>query len=159
MREQNALSLRHMEVGMDKISGIVPGTARVTSVDMKDAAPIRPGTPGFGRPQGISTLKDQKNLAEVLQRSRQAHDELMASRHRDDGKAALAKDISDKFFMKNNREASPVVDIEPIKNLPMPSYTVDSERYTTENDLVKTPGPAPVEGVLYPKGSFIDYEA
>ena len=40
---------------MEKISRIVPGNSRVASTDMKNAAPVRPGMPTFGRPVGEST--------------------------------------------------------------------------------------------------------
>lgn len=43
---------------MEKISRILPSNPRVQAVDLKSSAPVRPGTPQFGRPVGISSLAD-----------------------------------------------------------------------------------------------------
>ena len=42
---------------MDKISGILPTSARISSVDLADSVAIRPGMPTFGARQGVSALK------------------------------------------------------------------------------------------------------
>ena len=48
---------------MEKISGIIPATPRVVSVDLSEARPLRPGVPSFGRPVGITNQERVSNLA------------------------------------------------------------------------------------------------
>lgn len=97
---------------MEKISGILHGSPRLMSVDMKEAAPIRPGTPSFGRPQGVSSLKDVSNEIgmSTAQRAINVQDEMSEWRAKDAKHAALAADISDRFF---GRKAE--VDERPIE--------------------------------------------
>ncbi|MDX9731104.1 MAG: hypothetical protein RBT63_04980, partial [Bdellovibrionales bacterium] len=45
---------------MEKISGILPSSSRAKPVDPKEASPVRPGTPSFGRPEGVSSLRKAK---------------------------------------------------------------------------------------------------
>lgn len=49
---------------MEKISSILPTSPRVKKVDLSDAAPVRPGTPTFGRPVGANAVKDRLTISE-----------------------------------------------------------------------------------------------
>lgn len=40
---------------MEKISGIIPSSARTRSVDVSSSQPVRPGAPTWGRPTGRVT--------------------------------------------------------------------------------------------------------
>lgn len=50
---------------MEKLSSILPGSARVKSVDMRDAKPRRPGAPSFGAPEGRNTVQDRVTLSQA----------------------------------------------------------------------------------------------
>lgn len=108
---------------MDKISGILPSSPRVASVDLRDAAPVRPGTPSFGRPEGISSLKNNNQPA-VKEAALPVNGMLAPSTEkspgwklRDEQKAQTAADMSAKFFMNNKQPALPVKETEPMPQL------------------------------------------
>jgi hypothetical protein len=94
---------------MDKISGIVPSSRRVSSVNLKDSPPVRPGMPSFGRPQGISTLADE-NKPTTAERAIAKQKELFDKRA--DRSAQAVQDMADKFFMQKKQEAGPVDDFD-----------------------------------------------
>lgn len=91
---------------MDKISGIVKASPRVMAVDMKEASPVRPGTPGFGRPEGVSSLKEPPNLGGTAAKSAGVQLEVMDWKSKDSQQAALAAELSDKFFIRGRQEPS-----------------------------------------------------
>lgn len=95
---------------MEKISGIIPGSARVTSVDLKEASPVRPGTPAFGRPEinrGMNDLKQELGINSTAQKALNAHNELSDWRSKDAKHAAVVSELTDKFFVKNQKEVEP----------------------------------------------------
>ncbi len=49
---------------MDKISRILPASARVVAADIADAQPARPGAPDFGRPMGRNSLGDRISISQ-----------------------------------------------------------------------------------------------
>jgi hypothetical protein len=107
---------------MDKISGIIPSSARVSAVDMRDAAPVRSGTPSFGRPDPAGARAAAANGSEVNQAvaqqpgNRQVAGQpqpaaapqpppMPAWQAKDNRHASVVSQISDKFFMKNDQPA------------------------------------------------------
>lgn len=91
---------------MDKISGIIPSSRRVNSVDLQNAAPVRPGTPTFGRPVGISTLAPELYSSTTAQKAIEAFDAELAPRKEPlDPKADIVKTMTDNFFMKRTTQA------------------------------------------------------
>jgi hypothetical protein len=48
---------------MEKLSGILPSSPRIKSVDLDEAPPARPGAPRFGKKQGRNTIADQVTLS------------------------------------------------------------------------------------------------
>lgn len=91
---------------MEKISGIIPSSRRVNSVDMQNAAPVRPGTPTFGRPVGISTLAPELFSSTTAQKAIEAFDAEVAPRKQPlDPKADIVKTMSDSFFLKRTTSA------------------------------------------------------
>jgi hypothetical protein len=170
---------------MEKISGIIPSTQRVSSVDLKDAAPVRPGTPSFGRPQGISSLakpmiSTQSDINRLAPMSTAVAatglmPEKLTWRQEDQRKANAAAEVSNAFFMKNTTEAEPVHDIEPVRLIPvdeMPARSVPSGFKSDTLSAMRAAMPVTSyddgfdsepeiqqpEG-LYPKGSFLDKTA
>jgi hypothetical protein len=85
---------------MDKISGIIPGSSRVTSVDMKDSSPVRPGTPSFGRPERIAMPKEvaESSTQPTSQKGSPSQPPPSTWQTKDAAKAALVAKMSDNFF-------------------------------------------------------------
>lgn len=167
---------------MDKISGIIPNSPRVASVDLKEASPVRPGTPSFGRPEGVSSLREMNIGGETTaRRGASIQQNMMDWRSKEAKQAEIVQDISDKFFGKKRStvEAMPVGEVVQASLAPL-ALTSTSSRpagfktddlgsFQTANtlraDLEEVMGnedeePAPTitqpEG-LFPKGSFINY--
>ena len=162
---------------MDKISGIVKASPRLTSVDLRDAAPVRPGTPSFGRPEAVSSLKEPLSFGVATPKSVSIQNEALDWRAKDSQKAAIATELSEKFFIKNRTQAEPARMQESSAVLVMPivmprpetmskpagfktdvaaetsPMRFDSEVFADEDEsAVELQQP---EG-LFPKGSFID---
>ncbi|MBK8201857.1 MAG: hypothetical protein IPK68_05915 [Bdellovibrionales bacterium] len=86
---------------MQKISGILPSTPRIASVDMNESSALRPGGPSFGRPVGVSELSSREDVKiSTAQIAGQRHDELLGLRSKDLRDAESVKRLSDSFFMK-----------------------------------------------------------
>ena len=114
---------------MEKISGIIPSSARVAAVDMKDS-PVRPGTPAFGRPQGASGTASVTSNGEAMKKASDMFASQTDWRAKDTRQAALVNEVSNAFFMKKTAEAAP-------------------------ETVAATAALQQPEG-LYPRGSFID---
>jgi hypothetical protein len=114
MDKQNACPSFLQEVDMDKISGIIPSSARVSSVDLKESSPVRPGTPNFGRPEGNSSLKGASTAERAAATAAQLEAPVKAPsmqkeatdwRTKDTMQAKLVNEVSNNFFMKNTSQA------------------------------------------------------
>lgn len=145
---------------MEKISGILKPSSRVTSVDLKDAPPVRPGMPTFGRPEGVSSLRDRGRGYDGAEAAQENQGAMMHWRTKESQNSRAAEQIADRFFMNGERE--PVRSInKSAPELPsMGEADVQREPASTkeaaprENPLNEEDGPVP--GELYPKGSFIN---
>jgi hypothetical protein len=52
---------------MEKISGIIPASARTQVADTSSAQPARPGAPLLGRPEGKNSLGDRVTLSKQME--------------------------------------------------------------------------------------------
>lgn len=95
---------------MEKISGIIKSSPRLQSVDMRDSMPVRPGTPTFGRPVGVSSLTDNQVFNQTSVKANGIQNQMSDWRTKDAEKADIARRVSEGFFGKNRREAEVVVD-------------------------------------------------
>ena len=158
---------------MDKISGIVPASSRVQGVTLKDSQPLRPGVPTFGRPVGVSSLADGKQLT-TAEKAVAAHNDLMSRRSGDAHKPQIITDMADKFFMKNESQAGePIRDVDINYNLDIgpTSYIAPADELSVQNlesGLELTPNfeervslaEADAEAYDYtPPGSYLDVKA
>lgn len=101
---------------MDKISRIVPNSNRTTSVDFSKERPVRPGAPGFGRPDGRADIRDRVTLSSVAKAT--SPNELANYRNtRESQRAAVVERIANDFF--NTKPAPAPVVAPPIEE---PSY-------------------------------------
>lgn len=148
---------------MEKISRIVRGNSRVAAVDMKNAAPVRPGTPSFGRPMGESTAIQAKALStadRAVALHKEINDNKMANTHQ-----TIVQNMADRFFMDRMRQ--PAVE-EPTLNPPgsvdaQPidvAAPIDVDGPDGDQDMIE---PSPIEAAppqkYTPRGSFIDVRA
>lgn len=144
---------------MEKISGILPKSARVSSVDMKDSAPVRPGTPSFGRPEGVSSLREAA-IGQTASRATKIQSERMDWKTKDMQQAAMARELSDNFF--RSRVAQPEI-AESMGSVsePVAIYNAEAVTYAPISGLANVDNEAATEAPseLYPRGSFIDVQA
>lgn len=91
---------------MEKISGILSSSPRVSSVDLKSSLPVRPGVPSFGRPQGEVTQvrMDGRTTAE---KAVAEHMKLQDKRRGEEFHSEIARDLSHQFFIQNSKDAQP----------------------------------------------------
>jgi hypothetical protein len=158
---------------MDKISGIVPASSRVQGVNLKDSQPLRPGVPTFGRPVGVSSLAEGRQLT-TAEKAVAAHNELMTRRSGDAHKPAIITDMANKFFLKNQSQAG-----EPVRDIDI-NYNLDigPTSYTEPGPELSVPEPqgglelstnfeerasmAEADAEVYdytPPGSYLDVQA
>jgi hypothetical protein len=147
---------------MEKISRIVRGNSRVAAVDMKNAAPVRPGTPSYGRPVGESTTSQSKALS-TADRAVALHKEMndlkMANTHQ-----TIVQNMADRFFMDRMRQPAveePAVGLQPgaVESPPVegeiPGGIVDDGQEAAELGAVEAAPPQKYT----PRGSFVDVRA
>ena len=85
---------------MEKISGIIPSSPRVTKVDMTDAPGIRATLPNADRGIGAMSAMTESVPGTPAWRSKEAR------------QAALVNDVSNNFFMKTKPEAPEAHEVE-----------------------------------------------
>ena len=155
---------------MEKISGILPSSSRVASVDLKESGPVRPGTPAFGRAEGASALRDAK-IGQTAGRAAKLSQEQLDWRTKDMQNAATVRELSDKFFKGNMKSAidqtvESITEKEMNIGPPAPGRASVPAGFNMPNISVmptittepETEAVAQPEG-LHPRGSFVDVRA
>lgn len=149
---------------MEKISGIIPSSARVKNVDMKDAHPVRPGVPSFGRPEGVSNLAKNTRLSSIdtmLERP-------MTDRQRlEYEKSKIVDRVSNGFFMKEPIE-TPAASVEFSNYIPVDDMQLTSQAQSTPTEEIApvstmaqegdASDPVAEEPEFLRPGSYIDVE-
>jgi hypothetical protein len=126
---------------LDKISSILPGNARIQSVDTENSQAARPGASTLGRHAGISTVHDRVSLSEAARHASledSFKDTMGGARSKDMQRAKMVAEINRNFF--ENR-VKPVAEKPPAEetaetametadtlNLPQKNMTRDSAR-------------------------------
>jgi hypothetical protein len=87
----------HMEVCMDKISSILPSSARVQSVDIDESPPVRPGAPALGRKAGRNTVADRVSLSQKA-KEMAAQETLAVRNPKEASRAKMVEELNKKFF-------------------------------------------------------------
>lgn len=82
---------------MEKISGILKGSARVSSVDLDSAPPVRPGAPSIGGKPGRNTVADRVTLSKRAVELA-AQDPISGRNPRDISRAKKVEELNKKFF-------------------------------------------------------------
>lgn len=124
---------------MQKISRIVPGSARVSGVDLKSASAVRPGAPSFGRPVGESTesVRDGQTTA---QRANGLREEMETRRKGIGEQPEIVKNLTEQFFMQRS-------------SLP------GMEELPKEEVVGAEPPPPSARKDFVPPGSYLNVEA
>lgn len=130
---------------MDKISSILAPSARVTSVDLDESPPARPGSPNIGQKQGVVRINDRFNLS---QRAKElaAKDTMMKVNPRELSRAKIAEAKSQEFFMNRIKpKEEPTLSEKSLEALP-PQIMAAQEKYSVQQQ-------APIED-LYESTQF-----
>lgn len=89
---------------MEKISGIIPASARTKVADVSVSQPARPGAPLLGRPMGKNSLGDRITLSKELEELRQTGqfpEPAMTPVYKqpaESKKLKVIQDLNEKFF-------------------------------------------------------------
>lgn len=96
---------------MEKISRILPPSARTAAYDVSRAHPGRPGAPQMGRPRYESvadrfTLSEQltQSMADSTLKQEPLHNSKLAAseyKSQDNVRAQMVREMTDNFFLKN----------------------------------------------------------
>lgn len=86
---------------MNKISGILPSSPRIESVDMKNERPLRPGAVSFGQTVLVATDRSSGVQKETIANisAEEASRELKNPGRKSD--ETIAEEITSSFFSKN----------------------------------------------------------
>lgn len=82
---------------MEKMSGILPASPRVTSVDLKDSPPARPGAPSHGKKAGRNTVADRISLSPRA-KEMAAEQTLLGKKAEEASRIKAVNEINRKFF-------------------------------------------------------------
>lgn len=92
---------------MQKISGILPASARTSVADISVAQPARPGAPTLGRPEGKNSLGDRITLSKEAEKFLESGAIATADRplatYKDtpeNNKLKIIDDLNKKFFSR-----------------------------------------------------------
>lgn len=150
---------------MEKISNIVRGNSRVSSVDLKSASAVRPGAPSFGRAIGASPASTERETT-TASRAVALHNAIVEKR-RNEIEDRVVSNLADKFFMSRARrpEETEAPAVEVVVNPSMPQQTAPIEDQAGKTVPVEAKAMAEdalpeeqPEGYT-PRGSFVDVRA
>lgn len=89
---------------MEKLSGILPASARTQVADISVAQPARPGAPALGRPMGKNSLGDRVTLSKQLAEMRETgqtpdlEESPVYKNPVENKKLKVIQDLNQKFF-------------------------------------------------------------
>ena len=116
---------------MQKISGILPANARVTTVDMKASGSARPGMPNWGREVGVPYAAEKKMQADAAVKATIQHKDMMQLRKENgaDPHTAIVQQMADKFFVARLQapKEEPVIAADPDSDMALSTTTKSAE--------------------------------
>jgi hypothetical protein len=101
---------------LDKISSIIPGNARIQSVDDEGSQAARPGSSTLGRHAGITTVHDRVSLSDAARNAalkENFKDTMGGARAKDMARAKMVAEINRNFFenrLKTVAQPSPAAE-------------------------------------------------
>lgn len=143
---------------MQKISGILPSTPRIASVDMNEGSAMRPGGPSFGRPVGVSELSSRGDVKiSTAQIAGQRHEELLGMRSKELRDAESVKRLSDSFFMKR---VQPEIEVGQRESEVDDQTELADDQDSTVPRLFRDPESGEmVDRAVLPPGSYLNISA
>ncbi len=112
---------------MQKISGILPANARVTTVDMKASGVARPGMPSWGREVGVPIAAEKKMQMDAAAKASFVHKEQMQLREgaAKDPHVAIVEKMAENFFVNRAAEPKeePIIAADPNSDMDMMTGT------------------------------------
>lgn len=98
---------------MEKISGIIPANARVTTVDLKNSGVARSGSPSFGREVGVSSVIARSNELDLSAKANLIQaDQISLRSSKRDPRAEIVQRMTDNFFMKKAKQYEEIANNE-----------------------------------------------
>lgn len=82
---------------MEKLSSILPSSSRVTSVDLDESPPARPGAPLFGRKMGVNSVRDRVSLSSQA-KEMAASQTLLGKNPKEASRAKAIGELNRRFF-------------------------------------------------------------
>ena len=118
---------------MEKISRIIPGSPRTTSVDMKKERPVRASAANFGQPVSQSVNRGPKKHA-VDEATRTFH-ETYGPNAKMAREADLVKKLNEEFFSNQGQYAPETNEIKVTETVVEPEVTatVPTEQIDNQN--------------------------
>ena len=138
---------------MEKISRIVPGSSRVTAVDMKNEKPVRASAPSYGQP--VSDSVSRGPVKHAVDGAGRAFNEVYGADAKVNREAEIARRLTDDFFANQGRHHPAVAD-EPL-NVQGPGERVtvpEVELDDSVDDGVEMSAPSKSSSNPSMKGSF-----
>ncbi len=102
---------------MEKISGILPASPRIKSVDTSESAPARPGAPLNGRKEGRVSARDRISIS--ADAKEMAYKQTMGGRDPQDvSRAKMVSEINKRFFeTRLERPESPSIATQTVESM------------------------------------------
>ncbi|MBX3022572.1 MAG: hypothetical protein KF799_12945 [Bdellovibrionales bacterium] len=152
---------------MEKISNIVRGNSRVSSVDLKSSSAVRPGTPSYGRPIGEASASPER---EGTTASRAAALNLqLREQRRSSVQDRVVENMADQFFMsrirrpEDNQVSLPktgqIVGQEPVNGIEMGTSPETRNAGEAQNANIEAHEVMDAPEDYTPRGSYIDVRA
>lgn len=136
---------------MEKISNIVRSSSRVASVDLKGSAPIRSGTPSFGRPV-MESSSVRGGVGTTADRAVAIHNEMTEAKKVMSSDRTISN-LADQFFMSRVRRPEE-------QQVQGPPSVDDVVTPVPVDALATLPSEELAEATAYtPRGSYVDVRA
>lgn len=129
---------------MEKMSGILPSSPRVTSVDLKDSPPARPGAPGLGKKTGRNTVADRVTLSPRA-KEMASEETLLGKKAQEVSRVKAVNEINRKFF---ETRLKPVGTSESISEKVTDSIASNEETAPLSEAIGKYESTVPAEPIL-----------
>lgn len=149
------LGIAHRRCVVQKISGILPSSARINQVDQKSSPALRPGAPQFGQAELKTKAEPDVKSLTTAQKALGAHKQLMENRKATHKEAQLVQDMADQFFMNRARLPSPQNEEFQFENIEN-QLGLKNIASAPESPISQISGDRAVESDLTPPGSILD---
>jgi len=134
---------------MEKISHIVPGSSRVTSVDIKNERPVRASAPSFGAP--VSESVNRGPVKHAVDEAGKAFNEVYGPDAKVAKEAEIARRMTEEFFV-NQGQHHRLAAKAPATEIQTAIQDVQEEQETQPEEAVESP--PTMQKSMNAKGNF-----